>query len=62
VVDDPLLTVEEVAQLFRVSEVTIRRWIEAKKIKHVVRVTKRSGYRIPKSEVERLIREHQRPD
>jgi excisionase family DNA binding protein len=53
-VDDPLLTVREVAEALRVSEKTIRSWIKERRILHASKVTRRAGWRIPRSEVERL--------
>jgi len=41
----------------QVTEKTIRRWIAAGTIKRAAKVTSRSGWRIPQSEVERLLRE-----
>lgn len=49
-----LLTVAEVALIFRRSNKTIYRWIdEGNVFFHVVRVA--DGYRIPQEEVERII-------
>jgi excisionase family DNA binding protein len=59
-VDDPLLTVRQVAQRLQVSEITVRRWIAAGTIKQASRITVRSGWRIPQSEVDRLLRESER--
>jgi len=56
-VDDPLLTVRQVAQQLQVAEITVRRWIATGRIKRASKITSRSGWRIPQSEVERLLRE-----
>jgi excisionase family DNA binding protein len=52
-VDDPLLTVRQVAQTFQVADKTIRRWIARGTVKAV---KTSAGWRIPRSEVERLLR------
>jgi len=56
-VDDPLLTVRQVAQRLQVAEITIRRWIASGRIQRASKITTRSGWRIPTSEVERLLRD-----
>jgi excisionase family DNA binding protein len=53
--DDPLLTVREVAQRLRVSDKTIRRWIRIGRIRPVKKFSNRAGYRIPQSELARLM-------
>lgn len=55
--NDPLLTVEQVAERLQVKRITVRRWIKSGRLKGAVMVTPQAGYRIPSSEVERLIRE-----
>lgn len=57
--DDERLTVDEVAKVFRVKPRTVRRWIQAGRIKAVL-VTRQAGYLIPKDEVDRLLRESER--
>jgi excisionase family DNA binding protein len=59
-VDEPLLTVRQVAQRLQVSEKTVRRWITTGRIKRASQITVRSGWRIPQSEVDRLLRESER--
>jgi excisionase family DNA binding protein len=54
-VEDPLLTVSEVATIARVSTVTVRRWIKSRRVV-AVKVTDRAGWRMRRSEVERLLR------
>lgn len=50
---DEFYTVEELAELLKVNEETIRRMIRTKKIKSYVKLGR--GYRIPKEEVKALI-------
>ena len=50
---ETIYTVEEVAKLLKVSEATIRAWIQYKKIEFI-KVGK--SVRIKQSEVERLLR------
>lgn len=52
-----LLTVTEVAERLRVNPETVRRWLRAKRLRGVLMGGKRSGYRIPESEVARLANE-----
>jgi len=56
-VDEPRLTVREVAEIMRVSEKTIRRWIADGRIQRAALVTRQAGWLIPKSEVDRLLRD-----
>ena len=53
---EKLLTVYEVAQLFRISERTIYTWIDEGVIR-CIKIKDKSAVRIPLSEVERLIQE-----
>lgn len=47
-----LLTVKEVAEHYRVSQDTVRKWIRDKRIEHInVGTSKRASYRIPKDAV-----------
>jgi excisionase family DNA binding protein len=52
--DDPLLTVAEVADIFKVSTYTVREWIERGHFKATKVGTR---WRIPKSEVVRYANE-----
>ena len=51
-----LLKVGEVAERLRVRRETVLRWIKQKRIRGALIGGKRSGYRIPESELERLLR------
>jgi len=53
---EKLLTVYEVAQLFRISERTIYTWIDEGVIR-CIKIKDKSAVRIPASEVERLVQE-----
>jgi excisionase family DNA binding protein len=53
---EKLLTVYEVAQLFRISERTIYTWIDEGVIR-CIKIKDKSAIRIPLSEVERLVQE-----
>lgn len=54
--EDRMLKVSEAAERLRVTEETVRRWLRSKKLKgHKISAT-RGGYRIPASEVERVLR------
>jgi excisionase family DNA binding protein len=50
-----LLTVEEVAEQLRLTRETVRRWLRSGKMRGVL-LSDRGGYRIPESEVERVLR------
>ena len=52
---EPLLTVEEVAKRIRTSGATVRRWLREKKLRGVRPGGTRLGWRIPASEVDRLL-------
>ena len=55
---DPPLTVEEVARLLGVTKPTVRDWLRDGKIRGVkvgIDTARRYRWRIPRSEVERLI-------
>ena len=54
VTDDPLLTVRQVATELQVSEETVRRWIASKRLP-AVKVTRRSGWRIRRSDLDKLL-------
>ena len=50
-----VLTVPEVADRLRINEETVRRWLRTGKIQGVRLGGTRAGYRIPESEVDRLL-------
>ena len=54
--DDPWLTVRQVARELTVTEKTVRRWITSRRLK-ASKVTDRSGWRIRRSELDRVLRE-----
>ena len=62
--DDPLLRVDEVAERLRVSEETVRRMLRAGRLRGVRLGSTKMGWRIPASELARLLgksqSEHQR--
>lgn len=49
------LTIKEAAAMLRVSEYTVRRWLQRQIIRGVKLPTTRAGWRIPKDEIERLL-------
>jgi excisionase family DNA binding protein len=51
-----LLTVREVAKALRVREETVRRWLRQGRL-HGANLGQTTGWRVPYSEVERLLRE-----
>ena len=53
---DRLLTVKQVAERLQLNPETIRRWVRGKKLEGVSLGSDRAGFRIPESEVERLLR------
>jgi excisionase family DNA binding protein len=54
--EEQLLKVSEVATRLRVRQETVRRWISEGTIRGTMVGGRRSGYRIPESEVERILR------
>ena len=54
--DEPMLTVAEVAERLRVHPETVRIWLRQGKLKGVRLGGTKAGYRIPASEVNRLLR------
>jgi excisionase family DNA binding protein len=52
-----LLTVSEVAQILRVDETTVRRWVKIGALESVVlpHVNKRQAYRIKKETLDKLL-------
>jgi excisionase family DNA binding protein len=53
--DDPLLTVEEVARIVRVNPETVRRWLRDGLLRGVRPGSRRLGYRIRRSELQRFL-------
>ena len=54
--DDPMLTVAEVASRLRINPETVRVWLRSGKLRGVMPGGDKIGYRIPESEVRRLLR------
>ncbi len=52
---DPVLTVAEVAERLRVHPQTVRLWLKEGKLKGRLIGGTKTGYRIPESEVERIL-------
>jgi excisionase family DNA binding protein len=52
---EQLLTVKEVAERLRANPQTVRRWLRDGKLKGVMPGGEKLGYRIPASEVTRLL-------
>ncbi len=54
---DTLMTVHEVAKIFRVDDTTVRRWVKAGTFPAVElpHVRKRTQYRIRRSDIERIL-------
>lgn len=61
-VDEDMLTVEEVSARLKLHAETVRRWIRTGRLKARLIGTERAGYRIPASEVERILRGERGPD
>jgi len=55
IMSQSVLTVPEVAERLRLNEETVRRWLRTGKIQGVRLGGTRAGYRIPASEVDRLL-------
>ena len=55
--DDQLLTVTEVADRLRVDPETVRRMLRNGRLRGSIPVSPRAGWRVPASEVERIIEE-----
>ena len=49
-----ILTVPEVAERLRVQDETVRRWLRSGRLRGVL-LSRRAGYRVPASEVRRLL-------
>lgn len=54
---DELLTVEEVAARLKLTPYTIREWLKSQRLRGIRLGSRRAGWRVPASEVERLLRE-----
>jgi excisionase family DNA binding protein len=55
-VDEEMLTVEEACKRLKLHEETVRRWIRTGRLRATRLGFGRAGYRIPASEVERILR------
>ncbi len=55
------LTVQDVAELFKVNEETVRRWIRGGELAVLDLGGPRAGYRIRRDELDRFIRERYGP-
>jgi excisionase family DNA binding protein len=53
-IDEPLLTVRQVAERLQVNPVTVHRWLRAGRMRGSL-LSDRMGWRIPESEVRRLL-------
>jgi excisionase family DNA binding protein len=53
--EDESLTVPEVAERLKISPLTVRQWLREGKLKGVRLGGPRAGWRIPASEVDRLL-------
>jgi len=58
--DDPLLKVDEVANRLRCHPETVRRMLRSGQLRGSMPVSIRGGWRIPQSEVERVLEEGKR--
>lgn len=54
---EELLTVDEVAARLKLTPYTIREWLRAGRIRGIRIGSRRAGWRVAESEVERFIRE-----
>jgi len=55
--DERLMKVKQVAERFGVRLETVRRWLKEGRLRGTMPGGTKVGYRIPESEVERLLRE-----
>jgi excisionase family DNA binding protein len=55
--EDDLLTPAEVAQRLRLHTETVRRWLKTGRMHGIYLGSDRAGWRIPASELERVLRE-----
>lgn len=51
------MTVEEAAKQLKVSPYTVRNWLRAQRMKGTQLGGRKSGWRIPESEINRVLRE-----
>jgi excisionase family DNA binding protein len=56
-VNEPLLTVDEVAQQLRLNPETVRRWLKSGRMRGHRLGGDRAGWRIPESEIQRVLTE-----
>jgi excisionase family DNA binding protein len=59
--DEPTLTVAEAAERLRLNPETVRVWLRQGKLKGVRLGGTKAGYRIPASEITRLLRGEDKP-
>jgi excisionase family DNA binding protein len=57
--DEQLLTTEQVAERLQISEWTLRDWLRTGKLRGIRLGSKRAGWRIRASEIERFLREQE---
>ena len=57
--DERLLTVKQVAEQFGVRRETVLRWIKEGRLRGVMPGGTKAGYRVPVSEIERMVRGHE---
>jgi excisionase family DNA binding protein len=55
VAEERFLTVPEAADMLRIAPETVRRWLRSGRLKGVSLGSDRAGWRIPRSEVRRLL-------
>jgi len=55
-VEERVLTVAEVAERLRLGEETVRRWLRQGKLRGTKLGPTSAGYRIPESEVQRILK------
>jgi excisionase family DNA binding protein len=55
VAEEQFLTVAEAAALLRVESQTVRRWLRGGRLRGVSLGSRRAGWRIPRSEVRRIL-------
>ena len=58
-VDEKMLTVQQVAEALGANVETVRRWLRTGRIRGVMPGGQKLGYRIPESELRRLLTEGQ---
>jgi excisionase family DNA binding protein len=56
-VDDPLLTVTEVAELARVEPETVRRWLRQKQLRGAL-LSRKGGWRVRQSDLDAFLQDH----